>query len=417
MVPKPGLKSDDTVMPSRPPQPISGHVFRREGACGPVWYAKYRLPDGRQVQRRVGPAWTTRLRPGEGFTRRTAQAWLDQVLAEARRGELPGVVRTGATFADAVAEYMRWLEQDRARKPTTLRGYESIMRAHLLPAFGERRPSRLRILTCLFGVMKRAKRMWKLPRNPISDVEKPVQSHAAIELDVFSPEEIHALVRAAESEQDAAIFLHRGVHGASPRRARGAAQEDDLVFPGTFGEYLDGSASVPPLQARAQTRRPAAAALPRPAAHVRDTGDLQPGRLDPAAEGVDGPRGHRRDDEVPALRATGRRGRPDRGCVRAALGRRCRRRGTGVMPRISFFYGIVISMYWDERDHPVAHFHAEYAGERASIAVDGRVLGGHLPPRALRMTRRWARLHEHELLANWRRARCGEPLRPIDPLP
>jgi hypothetical protein len=40
------------------------------------------------------------------------------------------MVRTGATFADAVAEYMRWLEQDRARKPTTLRGYESIMRAH-----------------------------------------------------------------------------------------------------------------------------------------------------------------------------------------------------------------------------------------------------------------------------------------------
>jgi len=42
--------------------------------------------------------------PAEGFyTRRTAQAWLDQVLAEARRGELPGMVRTGATFADAVA--------------------------------------------------------------------------------------------------------------------------------------------------------------------------------------------------------------------------------------------------------------------------------------------------------------------------
>ena len=24
----------------------SGHVFRREGKRGPVWYAKYRLPDG-----------------------------------------------------------------------------------------------------------------------------------------------------------------------------------------------------------------------------------------------------------------------------------------------------------------------------------------------------------------------------------
>src|SRR4051794_24453965 len=28
--------------------PISGHVYRFEGARGPVWRAKYRLPDGRQ---------------------------------------------------------------------------------------------------------------------------------------------------------------------------------------------------------------------------------------------------------------------------------------------------------------------------------------------------------------------------------
>ena len=31
---------------SRPP---SGHVFRLERKRGAVWYAKYRLPDGRQV--------------------------------------------------------------------------------------------------------------------------------------------------------------------------------------------------------------------------------------------------------------------------------------------------------------------------------------------------------------------------------
>ena len=38
--------------------PASGHVFRREGARDSVWYAKYRLPDGRQVQRRIGRAYT-----------------------------------------------------------------------------------------------------------------------------------------------------------------------------------------------------------------------------------------------------------------------------------------------------------------------------------------------------------------------
>jgi hypothetical protein len=76
-------------------------------------------------------------RPTAGYyTKHAAHAWLDDVLAEARRGELPGMVRTGATFKDADAEYMRWLEHDRERKPSTLRGYHSILHAHLLPEFG-----------------------------------------------------------------------------------------------------------------------------------------------------------------------------------------------------------------------------------------------------------------------------------------
>src|SRR5438128_8307464 len=118
--------------------PVSGHVFRVQRARGDVWYAKYRLPDGRQVQKRLGPAWTVRGRPLPGyFTKRTAEGWLRDLLDEARRGTLPGMVRTGATFADAAAEYLRWIEHDRGRKPSTVRGYRSVIEAHLLPAFGE----------------------------------------------------------------------------------------------------------------------------------------------------------------------------------------------------------------------------------------------------------------------------------------
>jgi hypothetical protein len=55
----------------------SGHVFRVERKRGPAWYAKYRLPDGRQVQKKLGPAWTERGRPPAGyFTKRQAEAWL-----------------------------------------------------------------------------------------------------------------------------------------------------------------------------------------------------------------------------------------------------------------------------------------------------------------------------------------------------
>jgi hypothetical protein len=87
------------------------------------------------------------------------------------------------------------------------------------------------------------------------------------------------------------------------------------------------------------------------------------------------------------------------------------------MPRISSFYGIVIRMYWNERDHPVAHFHAEYEGRFASVAIDGSVLAGKLPARAVRLVRRWAQLHSDDLEANWERARLHEPLAPIEPLP
>ncbi len=67
------------------------------------------------------------------FTKRLAEAWL---LDEARRGVLPGMVRTGATFADAAAEWLRYVEHDRQRKPSTVAGYDSIVRSQLLPTFG-----------------------------------------------------------------------------------------------------------------------------------------------------------------------------------------------------------------------------------------------------------------------------------------
>ena len=298
----------------------SGHVFRVERSRGPVWYAKYRLPDGRQLQRKLGPAWTSRGRPPAGyFTKRAAEDWLRELFDEARRGTLPGMVTTGATFADAAAEFMRYAERDRALKPSTLRGYRSILGAYLLPAFGERRledistaeverwraqlvgvqrelsnSSKNRILVLLHGVLGRACKVWGLPLNPASRVERHAVRVSG-DIEVFSPEEVWALVRAAANEQDAALFLtaaftgmRRGellalrwrdidfsgciVHvrasfaaGAlttpksgkvravplAPQVAEALARlsqreqftgEDDLVFAGLAGEHLDGSA-------------------------------------------------------------------------------------------------------------------------------------------------------------------------------
>src|SRR3954463_3594981 len=104
-----------------------------------MWRAKYRLPDGHQVQRAVGKVWTERGRPPEGyFTKRTAEAWLRDVLNQAERGVLPGMVRTGRTFGDAADEYLRYLIDDRQRKASTVRDARSVIANHLLAPFGAR---------------------------------------------------------------------------------------------------------------------------------------------------------------------------------------------------------------------------------------------------------------------------------------
>lgn len=87
------------------------------------------------------------------------------------------------------------------------------------------------------------------------------------------------------------------------------------------------------------------------------------------------------------------------------------------MPRISSFYGIAIYMYWDEGPHARPHFHARYADSAASVDLEGNVIAGGLPRRALRLVKEWVELHAEELEANWERARQEQELEPIDPLP
>jgi len=86
------------------------------------------------------------------------------------------------------------------------------------------------------------------------------------------------------------------------------------------------------------------------------------------------------------------------------------------MPRISTFYGIVIAMYY--REHGAPHFHAIYGEHEASVAIESlEIFRGYLPPRALRLVKQWAVIHQEELLQNWNLAEQGEVLEHIAPLP
>jgi hypothetical protein len=86
------------------------------------------------------------------------------------------------------------------------------------------------------------------------------------------------------------------------------------------------------------------------------------------------------------------------------------------MPEVSRFYGIIVTMYFN--DHNPPHFHVEHGEREALIGISTLgVIGGRLPPHVLGMVVEWATMHQDELLANWVRARNMQPLQRIDPLP
>jgi integrase len=304
---------------------VSGHVFVRDGARGPVWYVKWRDAQG-QHQKALGAVWPDKGPPPSGFFRPPRSngdpppdvaAELAAILTDARRGALEAV-RSGVSFADAAEEWLAHGERERDWKRSTINDYRSAVRAHLLPAFGpvplervttraietwrslwlaEHRAPRQagKLVALLHAIFERAKRTHGLSDNPAAGVERLKIRYDPSAYDFYSPEEVWALVRAAASEQDGAIYLvaafaglRRGEllalrwrdvdferrslrvqgnysHGrvVTPKSGKGRAVPlapevaqalarlsqrssftgtEDLVFPGEAGEHLDGSA-------------------------------------------------------------------------------------------------------------------------------------------------------------------------------
>ena len=85
------------------------------------------------------------------------------------------------------------------------------------------------------------------------------------------------------------------------------------------------------------------------------------------------------------------------------------------MPEISLFYGIRITMYWN--DHNPPHFHAEYANCKALVLIEeGTIIEGFLPKRQLKFVLAWTEIHKDELMQNWELSKQNLPLNRINPL-
>jgi len=85
------------------------------------------------------------------------------------------------------------------------------------------------------------------------------------------------------------------------------------------------------------------------------------------------------------------------------------------MPRISYFLGISIYMYWKEHEPP--HFHAIYGEYGAMVSIEtGDVIRGRLPSKASQLVKEWTELYRQDLLENWKLAQAEQELKEIPPL-
>jgi hypothetical protein len=85
------------------------------------------------------------------------------------------------------------------------------------------------------------------------------------------------------------------------------------------------------------------------------------------------------------------------------------------MPEISLFYGIKITMNWN--DHNPPHFHAEYGEYKASMLIKESITDvGYLPNKQLKLIAAWCELHKDELMQNWELSKQNKPMNRINPL-
>jgi len=85
------------------------------------------------------------------------------------------------------------------------------------------------------------------------------------------------------------------------------------------------------------------------------------------------------------------------------------------MPRICYFLGISIYMYW--RDHPPPHFHAIYGDYAALFAIEtGEIIEGQFPRKATKLVKEWTMLNQTALREDWQLALAEQDLRKIEPL-
>lgn len=217
---------------------ISGHVWLYQGKRRQTWCARWRDHTG-QHEKRLGQAWTGRGRPPQGFLRRRdAEALLEEILVDTRRGQLRQQ-HTGVTFANVAEDWYARGPLTRDWSASTQRDYRSVLDAHLLPKFGSRRIETItpeefeqwrnqlakggkrsrktvnKIATQAHAIFQHAVERFGLAVNVTSQVRRLRESGDPGRFDFFSPQEVDLLVATAS----------RGAHRDPGRSAVSEAEQ------------------------------------------------------------------------------------------------------------------------------------------------------------------------------------------------
>jgi hypothetical protein len=82
------------------------------------------------------------------------------------------------------------------------------------------------------------------------------------------------------------------------------------------------------------------------------------------------------------------------------------------MPQVSSFFGIKVTMYYN--DHPPPHFHVRYGSQKAIITIDSpKIWQGDIPSPQFNLIKDWAIENRNSLQKNWSLARQQQPLEQI----
>lgn len=229
----------------------TANLIVREYDGRPFYEAKFRH-QGRQIKRRIGPAWLERDPDTDGWRRhrgRVAEGSYDERGAHVRAALLVDEYVTEAsdlkhaeherraqdpTFREVARAYLRWLEKVRGAKPSTLVGHRSVLAeqgipyrrgsgvtlGHIMAALGDRPAAKITtreiedVLTTISetGALPRTVNKhrnviaavfsygckpstYALPGNPAKDADRRREPHPGA-LVFYSPEEVEAIARA-----------------------------------------------------------------------------------------------------------------------------------------------------------------------------------------------------------------------------